>query len=313
MSLTRRAALGTLAAGLTTPALPQARNAYKLEPKPIGPGLWMVEGATDDYSQQNGGAIVNSALLEGEAGLIVVDTGPTLGYGAALRAVAETVSGKRIAEVVVTHHHPDHSLGSKAFADLPIRALPRTRALTAIHGPTYVANLERVLGDWMEGTEVVPPDSDLDAGRISIAGREFQAMALSGHTEADLVLLDIASGVLIAGDLVFLNRAPTTPDAHLAQWHQSLSELQALEAAAILPGHGPLDWTGESIRQTRAYLDWLEATIRAAAAEGLDMVEVMDLQLPSGFATLGAQPDEFHRSVIHLFPEIEREILPRLD
>ena len=49
-----------------------------------------------------------------------------------------------------------------------------------------------------------------------------------------------------------------------------------------------------------------------AAENGLDMVEVMDLPLPDEFATLGAQPREFQRSVSHLFPDIEAEALPLL-
>jgi len=43
------------------------------------------------------------------------------------------------------------------------------------------------------------------------------------------------------------------------------------------------------------------------------MVEVMDLPIPDRFATLGALPEEFHRSVSHLFPGIEAEALPLLD
>ena len=137
-------------------------------------------------------------------------------------------------------------------------------------------------------------------------------MPLQGHTEADLAILDVETGTLIAGDLAFLDRAPTTPDADIELWKESIGELESLNAAAIVPGHGPFDRTGESLRQTRAYLEWLDKTLREAADAGLDMVEVMELPLPDVYAALGAQPQEFHRSVSHLFPDIETEVLPLL-
>ena len=86
-----------------------------------------------------------------------------------------------------------------------------------------------------------------------------------------------------------------------------------MDAAAILPGHGPLDRTGASLKQTTAYLEWLEKTLRTAADQGLDMVEIQALPMPAKFAAMGAMPQEFHRSVSHLFPDIELEALPLSD
>jgi len=84
-----------------------------------------------------------------------------------------------------------------------------------------------------------------------------------------------------------------------------------LDAAAIIPGHGPLDRTKFSLTQTSDYLTWLEAILRNSAADGLNMVEIMDLDLPTHFAKMGAMPQEFHRSVVHLFSDIEKATLPR--
>lgn len=313
MSPTRRTALGLIGAGLASPALPRTRLAYDLVPRPVADGIWMVEGAREYFSAENGGAIVNIVLLESAAGLIIVDTGPSLRYGEALRAVAEGLSGTGIAAVILTHHHPDHCFGNQALAELPIYALPETGRWAAFHGDAYADNMYRLLGDWMRGTEPVPPNTSMPVGEITIGGRTLTALPLGGHSEADLALLDQRTGTLIAGDLAFLDRAPTTPDADLAQWQDSLAELGRLEAAAIIPGHGPLDRTGASLRQTGAYLDWLNMTLRDSAANGLDMIEVMELPLPERFAALGAQPQEFQRSVTHLFPEIETAILPLLD
>lgn len=312
--LTRRAALAGLACLAAAPRVAaQARKQYALRPQPVAHGLWMIEGAREYFTPENGGAIVNVVLAETDTGLLVIDTGSSLRYGQALAAVARELSGRGVAAVVNTHHHPDHFFGNQAFEGVPLMALPGTRREAEINGDAFADNLYRLLGDWMRGTEPRPPDTDLEGPELVVGGRRFALLPLSGHTAADLALLDTATGTLIAGDLCFLDRAPTTPSANLDQWFESLDALARTGAAGIIPGHGPLDRTGRSITQTRDYLSWLRNTLEAAAEQGLDMVEVMELPLPPRFAAMGAQPEEFIRSVSHLFPAIEKAALPLAD
>ncbi|MGF1660089.1 MAG: quinoprotein relay system zinc metallohydrolase 1 [Rubrimonas sp.] len=290
-----------------------ARDAYALRPVEVASGLWMIEGRREHFSRANGGDIVNLAFARTDAGAVVFDTGSTRRHGEALRAaVAETVP-LGVAAVYVTHHHPDHFFGNQAFADRPIRALPAARAGMVAHGEAYSDNLYRMLGDWMRGTEPVPAAEAAAPGPFEIGGRRFEAFALAGHTEADLAILDVETGTLIAGDLAFLDRAPTTPHADLGLWGRSLDALDALGAGATIPGHGPFDRTGEALRQTRAYLDWLDGALTDAAESGLGMAETLSAPIPPRFAALGAQPEEFQRSVAHLFPDYELRALPPVE
>jgi hypothetical protein len=50
--------------------------------------------------------------------------------------------------------------------------------------------------------------------------------------------------------------------------------------------------------------------LRAAADDGLDMAEVLETPLPESFASMAVMPGEFHRSVSHLYPPLERAALP---
>ncbi|MEM7425487.1 MAG: quinoprotein relay system zinc metallohydrolase 1 [Pseudomonadota bacterium] len=314
MKLSRRSALAGLGAALLAgppkPALTATRKTYDLKPKQVGDGLWMIEGSTEYFSGKNGGAIVNCALLETDDGVLIVDTGPSLRYGSALNQIATQLSGRGVAACVNTHHHPDHFFGNQVFADRPIYALGETATLAKNEGDAFSDNMYRLLGDWMRGTEVIPPNARLESSVLTVGGRSLRVLPLSGHTGADLALIDIKTGALIAGDLVFHDRAPTTPHADLVKWRQSLDEIEAAEPASVLPGHGPIDSTGQAVRQTRNYLDWLESTLTGAANDGLDMVEIMELPLPEEYAKMGAMPEEFHRSVSHLYPAIERKVMP---
>jgi quinoprotein relay system zinc metallohydrolase 1 len=312
----RRHALGLLAGGAAALLHPRrvaaaARLTYDLRPRQVARGIWMIEGATEYFSLENGGAIVNTMLVETPEGVLVIDTGSSRRYGEALRAAAQAIHPLGARGVVNTHHHPDHFFGNQAFAELPIRALGETALLAARNGDAYADNMYRLLGDWMRGTEPIAPNRALTPGRIEIMGRAFDALPLGGHTEADLALLDVETGVLIAGDLAFLDRAPTTPDADPGRWAQSLVQLRALAPAAVIPGHGPFDTEGAALRQTGAYLDWLGEVLADGARRGLDMHELMRTPLPADFAAMGAQPTEFERSVAHLFPAAERAALPR--
>ena len=314
MTLSRRT---VLASGLAATAAPRAwaapRLAYALAPRRVADGLWMIEGSTEYFDFDNGGDIVNIAFAETGAGAVIFDTGPSRRYGEELRRVVTETVPRGIAAVVNSHQHPDHFLGNQVFADVPIHALDGTAAQIAQHGDAYADAMYRLLGDWMRGTEPVPPTNVLASTDLTIGGRSFAAVPMAGHTTADLVLLDRRTGVAMAGDLAFLDRAPTTPDADIPLWRDALDAIAALKPQAIVPGHGPFDPEGRSLTQTRAYLDWLDGALSDAAEEGLDMVETMQRPLPERFAAMGAQPQEYERSVSHLFGDYEKAALPEVN
>jgi glyoxylase-like metal-dependent hydrolase (beta-lactamase superfamily II) len=117
--------------------------------------------------------------------------------------------------------------------------------------------------------------------------------------------------VLFASDMAFLDRAPTTPHAHVAAWVAALDEMAKLPFTVLVPGHGRPDHQRRAIRQTRDWLVWLDATLKHAAAEGMEMTEVMGLPLPERFASMDLAREEFIRSVSHLYPRLEQASLGR--
>lgn len=287
---------------------------YALKAQAVAPDVYAFIGRTEDFDTVNGGNIVNTAFIVGPAGVVVIDTGPSLRYGRQMRQAIAAVTPLPPVFAINTHHHPDHFLGNQAFADLPLAALPATAQGIAADGNAFAENLFRLSGDWMRGTEVVVPTRSLSAGPLDVAGRRLRLIALNGHTGADLAVYDEKSGVLFAGDLVFNGRAPTTPHADVAHWLQALDALEALTRepgfVALVPGHGAVARDAAPIHQTRAWLTWLQTAMRDAAAAGLDMNEVLARPLPTEFAGMAQGASEYRRSVGHLFPTAEIEALP---
>jgi uncharacterized sulfatase len=123
------------------------------------------------------------------------------------------------------------------------------------------------------------------------------------------MVFDEKTGVLFAGDLVFHNRALTTPHADPGDWMAALDRLLNMDFRILVPGHGELSSSKDAVEQTRDYLLWLESTIRDAVQRGLDMNEVMQIPLPERFQALAVISSEYPRSVIHRFPVYEEELL----
>ncbi len=280
------------------------------EARRLGDGVWLFEGKREHFSRDNGGNIVNTGFIVTDEGVVVFDPGPSLRYGQAQRETIRRVTGQDVVRVYISHAHPDHFLGSGAYTDVPVLALPATVATIRNDGEALTANLYLLVGGAMSGTRPLPPQTMDSDEVIEIGGRRLQTLALDGHTDADLALFDERSGVLFAGDLVFFERAATTPNADIARWLAALDRLAALPYRVLVPGHGPAVVDDDAIAQTRDYLGWLRQTLVDAGERGLDMNEIMRLSLPERFRRLAVLQEEWRRSISHLYPDIELQTLP---
>lgn len=313
MRLARRAFLAGAAALPVAARAGQYGGTYAPQATSIGDGIWLVRGSDDALRFENGGAVANSVFMASDAGTILFDPGPSFKFGKAFSAMIEGTAGAKVSLVYISHLHPDHSFASGAFPEAEIHALPATRRDLERDGSGLSDGMYRLLSGWMTGTEVVLPKGDLAEGPVEFGGRKLQLLSLTGHSNGDLALVDHATGTLVAGDTVFLDRAPATPNADFAAWRAALDRLEAIAHRQLVPGHGPLDREGRGIAQTRDWLGWLESALRSAVANGLDMTEAGRMEIPARFAGMAAARYELQRSVSHFYPRLEAELFPRID
>lgn len=289
----------------------QATSDYALKPIVVADGVQVFVGRNQPFTRDNGGNIANTGFIVGRDGVIVVDSGPSHQYGEQQRAAIRRATPKPVVQVYITHQHPDHYLGDQAYAELPIGALPATIAAIQSGGDALADNLYRLVGGWMAGTQSQVPTQAVAGGAVTLAGRQLRLIAGAGHTDGDLMVYDVASKTLFAGDLVFFERAPTTPNANLAHWLSTLDEIDQIDFKTLVPGHGPVVHDASAIAQTRDYLRWLTIRLKTAAEQGLDMIEVMRQPVPERFRHLAVLGEEYPRSVSHLYPDIETLSLPK--
>ncbi len=305
------AALAAWAAAAALAAPDAATLDYRLSARAVAPGVYVVEGANEDFSRANGCNIINTGFIVGDDGVLVVNTGPSRRYGEQLRALVAKTTPRPVKQVLHLNLHPDYFLGNQAFADVPRLATAATRRGMQAEAKAYEDNLYRLCGDWMKGTEALLPDREIAAGPVALAGRRLELRELGGHTDSDLVLVDRDSGVVFAGGLVFVDRIPTTPHARLADWQRSLDALAGQPYQVLVPSHGPVVRDARGVDQTRRYLQWLDRSFSAAAQRGLDLVEVMALPVPPEFRAWAAFATEYPRNVVHLYPGYEARTLQR--
>jgi len=294
-------------------AIDKQSHDYELKPQKIAADTYAFIGRTEDFSRQNGGYIVNTGFIVTDEGVVVIDTGPSRRFAEQQRAAIKSITDQPIARIYLTHHHPDHFLGNQVYADVPIYALPATKQGIQAEGEGFSSNMYRMVGDWMRGTELSLPTETAQAGMIELGGHKLELLALQGHTAGDLMLFDHSTGVLFAGDLVFNQRTATTPHADTQQWLASLAVIQALPFKVLVPGHGAVSTAAEPIEETRRYLIWLEKTLQEGAKQGLSMTEIMQTPVPEQFQHLSLLRSELQRSVTHLYPQVEAQVLKAIN
>ncbi|MES9992784.1 MAG: quinoprotein relay system zinc metallohydrolase 1 [Candidatus Thiodiazotropha sp.] len=284
---------------------------YGLKPVEIAPNTYVLLGVNEHFNFRNGGNIVNTGFIVTQAGVVVIDSGPSRLYGEQLRAAIGKVTDKPILKLFNTHLHPDHVLGNQAFEEVPIAALAGTIEGMRQQGESFNDAMYRLAGAWMAGTRVVLPTETVQPGSLEIGGHHLQLIEMKGHSHADLMILDQTTGVLFAADMVFHGRTPTTPHADPNHWLQALQRVAKLDFKLLVPGHGSVIEGPQAIEQTRDYLQWLIAHLTRAAEEGMSMAEVLQPDAPPEISALAVFHQEYQRSVSHLYPAIEAKVLSR--
>lgn len=286
---------------------------YQLKPLKVAKDTYVFVGSTEDFSFENGGNIVNTGFIVTSAGVVVIDTGPSLRYGKQMKAAIKTITSKPINRIYLTHHHPDHFLGNLAFSAQQIYALSTTANNIKNEGAGFADNLYLMVGDWMRGTDVLEPTMTAKPGVVSVGNHQLEILEYSGHTSGDMAILDHTTGVLFSGDLIFHKRTLTTPHADIHKWLSTIGSLDKLTFSVLIPGHGPVSQDKQALAEMTDYLKWLDATLRQAANHGLSMTDVMQLALPERFQSNALLKQEFTKSVVHLFSRYENNVFKRVN
>ncbi|MER9161732.1 quinoprotein relay system zinc metallohydrolase 2 [Mesorhizobium sp. M0715] len=289
-----------------------AGGSSRFSVRQIADGVFAFQGADELMTAANDGAICNLGAVIGTDAVAVIDSGGSLIEAHAFLAAIGKLTAKPVRFLVNTHMHPDHIFGNAAFRKIGAtivghRNLPR--ALEA-RGAFYLHNYREQLGEaLMEGIEIVSPTMLVDDRlQLDLGGRMIELRAWkAAHTDNDLTVFDPATRTLFAGDLVFMGSLPTL-DGSLLGWLRQMDALTAIDAARVVPGHGPLtaDWP-QALAGERRYFEVLARDIRKAIADGTPLREAVKTAGESERDNWHLFDDYNERNATAAFAELEWE------
>jgi quinoprotein relay system zinc metallohydrolase 2 len=286
-------------------------DAAALEVTEVAPGVYVHAGAIEDWLPANGGDIANLGFIVGSRCVAVIDTGGTPQLGLRWRAAIQRTTALPICFVFDTHAHPDHVLGNAAFAGPGTRfvASAKFNAAMSARAPYFLHALARDFGIQMAPETVVYPTQAVDGSReFDLGDRVLVAQSWpTAHTDNDLTVFDRTTRTLFAADLLFVKHIPVV-DGSLRGWLAALPSLTQIDAARVVPGHGPVQPGGpDAWRAQQEYLESLLRETRAAIQSHQTLSQAVD-SVGAQAASHWLLADQFHRrNVTAAYAELEWE------
>jgi glyoxylase-like metal-dependent hydrolase (beta-lactamase superfamily II) len=231
---------------------------------------------------------ISIVVVEGDDGLLLVDTRAEPGEGEQLRDDVRERFDRPVRWVVNTHAHFDHTFGNQVFG-------PGTATDAAIYGhaniATHFAEYEEPrLAAWRDDparepgrhwrdVRLTPPTHPVGSPTtLDLGGRTVELLPQPpAHTDTDLVVFAPAERVWILGDLVEQSGPPMYGSGSFPlRWPRVLAALAASMAPRdlVIPGHGTVVDRGFVAHQA-GELQLVADRIRSAHDEGLTAAEAL--------------------------------------
>jgi glyoxylase-like metal-dependent hydrolase (beta-lactamase superfamily II) len=245
------------------PAAPPgaAPQPQPMQIKQVKPGVYMVTG--------DGG---NSTVVVGSSGVVLVDTkNPGEKIYDELLDKIKSVTSEPVAEVVVTHHHADHSGNTLLFENHGIPVIGHQQEMQALQ--TYVSK-----ADPRPTAPSITYNDELTttAGGVKVEAHHWGA----GHTAGDTVVYFPAQKVVSGGDEV----VEVTPNidypfgGSVNGWLKSLDAISKLDFDYVIPGHGAEPMTKaqflEYAKKWHTFADRARAAVKAGTPKDKLMASI---------------------------------------
>ena len=298
-----RLLLAVLATATATIALAQETDftTDKLSFTKVSDGVYVRFGQHLPISENAVAHIANQGFIIGSRSVAIIDPGGSKKAAQATLDALHEFTDLPVSHVIVTHVHPDHSLGLLAYSrgvknsansgetESDRTEFDNTESGTDVEPillghpglPGALAqNLDFFGERFADPQQLEHLQQQIDSNRITgikpehtidLGDRVLVLTAFGdAHTGTDITVYDQASKILWAGDLLFVERLPVL-DGSLRGWLDAMKSLDAMDISTVIPGHGRSGpWRGLANPQ-RQYLQSLLDNARAAVGNGTSL------------------------------------------
>ncbi len=212
---------------------------------------------------------INTTCIVYRLGSTVIDTGPPNQW----RTVRRFLTERRVRQVVVTHHHEDHSGNlARAGRALDAEILAPAGGLAPLAEGFSLKPYQHLV--WGRPKPVHPSPI---AGEIEIGGgRTLTPIAAPGHSTDMTCLLDPQRGWLFTGDLYISSKTRyLRADEDLPAQLASLRRILELDFDTLFCSHcGVVEAGKEALGRKLRFLEELCERVRLLRDEGRNVAEI---------------------------------------
>jgi glyoxylase-like metal-dependent hydrolase (beta-lactamase superfamily II) len=174
--------------------------------------------------------------------------------------------------LVFTHGHGDHVLGSGIFAEAEVIASVLTPGEIRRILPKVAERMRTPLAQ-LEAQIAWPTITFSGELHIDLGDKHVHLFPTPGHSDDSISIYVAEQRVLFAGDAMVTGIVPAIGDGDSRTLETSLHRLMGLDVDIMVPGHGPVLYGREHIRDwlewTTGYLSGVRARVHVALQNGL--------------------------------------------
>ena len=226
--------------------------------------------AADGVYVAVGFGLANVIMIEGEDGVVIVDSLESINAAAKVKAEFRKITDKPIRAIILTHNHADHVFGTQAFiegeGDIPVYAHSTTNdhinKVINILRPALYERSMRMFGTFLPDSQrpndgigpfldmtsmknvglIRPTHTFDDELSLNIAGIQLQLIHAPGETDDQIILWLPDKKVLLPADNFYksfpnLYTIRGTAYRDVLQWVSSLDAMRRLEPEVLVPSH----------------------------------------------------------------------------
>ena len=212
-------------------------------------------------------------------------------------ADASGVQADDIGTLVNTHSNGDHTHGNGLCTHAEIIASKASAEEMEVVSAEGISNLmqtaanlgeagEYVLQifgafDFTDVSEKLPTKTFSGEMSLTVGDKQVNLIEVGpAHTKGDVLVHVLEDETVFTGDILFIDGTPLMWDGPVSNWIGACEKIIAMNAAVIVPGHGPIT-DNAGVRRVQEYLVYIDREAKKRYDAGLS---VMDAALDIAFA-----------------------------